>query len=236
LLDKEPNLCKKLFYFKEETMADYIASIDQGTSSTRCILFDHNGEIVSSHQLEHKQIYPQPGWVEHNPNEIWARTQDVVREAMNLAGAQPKDIIAIGVTNQRETTIVWDKETGKVYYNAIVWQDTRTADIVHELSQEGGQNRFSNKTGLPLATYFSGPKIKWILDNVEGVRQAAQDGRAIFGNVDTWIIWNLTGKHITDVTNASRTIHIFLKSCVFRVAFVLVFPFHHKFPYPNTRF
>jgi len=193
-------------------MSAYIASIDQGTSSTRCILFDHNGEIVSSHQLEHKQIYPQPGWVEHNPNEIWARTQDVIREAMNLAGAQPKDIIAIGVTNQRETTIVWDKETGKVFYNAIVWQDTRTADIVHKLSQEGGKNRFSIKTGLPLVTYFSGPKIKWILDNVEGVRQAAQNGRAIFGNIDTWIIWNLTGKHITDVTNASRTMLMDLKT------------------------
>jgi len=193
-------------------MAEYVASIDQGTTSTRCIIFNHSGEIVSSHQLEHKQIYPQPGWVEHNPNEIWARTQDVVHEAMMLAGAEPKDIVAIGITNQRETTVIWDKETGKVYYNAIVWQDTRTADIVNKLSQEGGQNRFSEKTGLPLVTYISGPKIKWILDNIEGVRQAAKDGRAIFGNIDTWIIWNLTGKHITDVTNASRTMLMDLRT------------------------
>ena len=193
-------------------MADFIASIDQGTSSTRCMIFNHSGEIISVHQLEHKQIYPKPGWVEHNPNEIWARTQDVVREAMGLAGLKPEDIAAIGVTNQRETTIVWDKNTGRVFHNAIVWQDTRTDKIVAELANDGGQNRFSSRVGLPLNTYFSGPKIKWILDNVPGVRQAAEEGSAIFGNIDTWIIWNLTGKHVTDVSNASRTMLMDLKT------------------------
>ena len=191
-------------------MAEYIASIDQGTTSTRCILFNKSGEIVGCHQLEHNQIYPQPGWVEHNPNEIWARTQDVIIEAMRSSGARAQDIAAVGVTNQRETTLVWDKLTGKVFYNAIVWQDTRTDRIIHELGEQGGQNRFQKKVGLPLATYFSGPKIKWILENVAGVREAANSGRAVFGNMDTWLIWNLTGgvdggRHVTDVTNASRT-------------------------------
>ncbi|RJQ41262.1 MAG: glycerol kinase [Anaerolineaceae bacterium] len=198
-------------------MADYIASIDQGTTSTRCMLFNVKGEVVGSHQLEHAQIYPQPGWVEHNPNEIWARTQDVIVEAMRNAGARAEDVAAIGVTNQRETTIVWDKTTGKIFYNAIVWQDTRTDKIIQELGQEGGQSRFQTQVGLPLATYFSGPKIKWILDNVDGVREAAQAGRAIFGNMDTWLIWNLTGGveggvHVTDVTNASRTMLMDLKT------------------------
>ena len=193
-------------------MADYLASIDQGTTSTRCMIFNRQGEPVGSHQLEHEQIFPKPGWVEHNPNEIWARTQDVVREAMQLAGAQPEDIAAVGVTNQRETTVVWDKVSGKIFYNAIVWQDTRTDAIITELAKEGGQERFQSRVGLPLATYFSGPKIKWILDNVEGVRQAAEAGRAIFGNMDTWLIWNLTGKHVTDVTNASRTMLMDLKT------------------------
>ena len=193
-------------------MAEFIASIDQGTSSTRCMIFNHSGEIISSHQLEHKQIYPQPGWVEHNPYEIWARTQDVIKEAMKLAGLRLEDIAAIGVTNQRETTVVWDKDSGKVFYNAIVWQDTRTDEIISELAKKGGQERFSKRVGLPLATYFSGPKIKWILDNVPEVRQAAEEGRAIFGNIDTWIIWNLTGQHVTDVTNASRTMLMDLKT------------------------
>ncbi len=198
-------------------MAEYIASIDQGTTSTRCILFNHGGEIISCHQLEHKQIYPQPGWVEHNPNEIWARTQDVIMEAMRNAGARAEDIIAIGITNQRETTIVWDKATGKIFYNAIVWQDTRTDKIIQELGKEGGQNRFQQKVGLPLATYFSGPKIKWILENVEGVKEAALAGKAVFGNMDTWLIWNLTGGvnggvHVTDVTNASRTMLMDLRT------------------------
>lgn len=191
-------------------MAKYVAAVDQGTTSTRCILFDHGGRVISSAQKEHEQIYPKPGWVEHNPMEIWERTQEVIREAVAQAGAKPGDIAAVGVTNQRETTIVWNKNTGEPYYNAIVWQDTRTKDICDELAKDGGQDRFRPKTGLPLATYFSGPKIQWILDNVEGVREAAEKGEAIFGNIDTWLIWWLTGgpkggAHVTDVTNASRT-------------------------------
>jgi glycerol kinase len=198
-------------------MAEYIASIDQGTTSTRCMIFNGKGEVMGSHQLEHIQIYPRPGWVEHNPNEIWARTQDVITEAMRNAGARAGDIAAIGVTNQRETTLMWDKTTGKILYNAIVWQDTRTDKIIQELAKEGGQNRFQQKVGLPLATYFSGPKIKWLLENVEGAQEAAQAGRAIFGNMDTWLIWNLTGGvnggvHVTDVTNASRTMLMDLKT------------------------
>lgn len=191
-------------------MAKYVAAVDQGTTSTRCMIFDHSGRVVSIAQKEHEQIYPKPGWVEHNPMEIWERTQEVVKEAVALAGAKPGDIAAVGVTNQRETTIVWNKNTGKPYYNAIVWQDTRTDRICNDLAKDGGQDRFRPKVGLPLATYFSGPKIKWILENVEGVRAAADRGEAIFGNIDTWEIWWLTGgpnggAHVTDVTNASRT-------------------------------
>ncbi len=193
-------------------MEKYLAAIDQGTTSTRCIIFNKKGQPLGSHQLEHEQIFPKPGWVEHNPNEIWARTQDVIREAMKLAGARPEDIAAVGVTNQRETTIVWDKVSGRVYCNAIVWQDTRTDAIIAELGKGYRQERFQKKVGLPLATYFSGPKIKWILDNVDGVRAAAEKGRAVFGNIDTWIIWNLTGEHVTDVTNASRTMLMDLKT------------------------
>jgi len=196
-------------------MPKYIAAIDQGTTSTRCIIFDHNGLIQAVTQEEHAQIYPQPGWVEHDPLEIWQRTQQVIRGV--LEGFSPKDIAAVGITNQRETTIVWDKRTGKPYYNAIVWQDTRTKSICDELSSNGGQDRFRPRVGLPLATYFSGPKIKWILDNVNGVRQAAESGKAIFGNIDTWIIWWLTGgpdggSHVTDVSNASRTMLMNLAS------------------------
>jgi glycerol kinase len=191
-------------------MSKFVAAIDQGTTSTRCMVFNHQGEPVGAHQLEHEQIYPQPGWVEHDPIEIWRNTEIVVREALRKAGAAAQDIAAIGITNQRETTLVWDRHSGQPLYNAIVWQDTRTDKIVNQLAQDGGPNRFRQKAGLPLATYFSGPKIKWILDNVEGARQAAQEGKAIFGNIDTWLIWNLTGgvkggKHVTDVTNASRT-------------------------------
>ena len=198
-------------------MAEYIASIDQGTTSTRCILFNHSGQIVSSHQMEHEQIYPKPGWVEHDPLEIWDRCQDVIKGALLNAGATADDIAAVGITNQRETTIVWDKETGKPFYNAIVWQDTRTDKIIAKFAEVSGQNRFQERVGLPLATYFSGPKVRWILDNVEGVREAAEQGRAIFGNIDTWVIWNLTGGvdgglHITDVTNASRTMLMDLKT------------------------
>jgi len=174
------------------------------------MLFTHDGQVVSVHQLEHEQIYPKPGWVEHNPMEIWERTQQVVRGALEKADAKPGDIAAIGVTNQRETTIVWNPKTGEPYYNAIVWQDTRTADICNALAADGGQDRFRPKVGLPLATYFSGPKIKWILDNVPGVREAAEKGEAVFGNIDTWVIWWITGgpnggAHVTDVSNASRT-------------------------------
>ncbi len=191
-------------------MAKYAAAVDQGTTSTRCMVFDHDGLVVSVDQKEHEQIYPQAGWVEHNPMEIWDRTQDVVKGAVAKAGAKPGDISAIGVTNQRETTVVWDKNTGKPYYNAIVWQCTRTKDICDALARDGGQDRFRPQVGLPLATYFSGPKIKWILDNVDGVRKAAEKGDAIFGNIDTWEIWWLTGgpkggAHVTDVSNASRT-------------------------------
>jgi glycerol kinase len=187
-------------------MPKYIASVDQGTTSTRCILFDHGGNIVSMDQEEHRQIYPQPGWVEHDALEIWAHIEGVIACALEKAGLTAKDIAAVGITNQRETTVVWDKATGKPVYNAIVWQDTRTDEICHELAKEGGQDRLRSKTGLPLATYFSGPKIKWILDNVPGVREKAEAGELLFGTMDSWVIWNLTGKHVTDVTNASRTL------------------------------
>jgi len=194
-------------------MAKYVAAIDQGTTSTRCMIFNYAGEPVGSHQLEHEQIFPKPGWVEHDPLEIWARTQDVVKGAMQDAGAAAADIAAVGITNQRETTVVWDKNTGKPYYNAIVWQDTRTDKICNALAKEGGQDRFRDKVGLPLATYFSGPKIKWILENVDGVREAAEKGDAIFCNLDTYVIWNVTGgSHVTDVTNASRTMLMDLKT------------------------
>jgi glycerol kinase len=187
-------------------MPKYVAAIDQGTTSTRCILFDHAGEIVSVNQKEHRQIYPQPGWVEHNALEIWERTQEVVREALAGSGTDSSDLAAVGITNQRETTLIWDKATGKPVYNAIVWQDTRTDAICNELAKAGGQDRLRAKTGLPLATYFSGPKIKWVLDHVPGTGKRAEQGELLFGNMDSWIIWNLTGKHVTDVTNASRTL------------------------------
>jgi glycerol kinase len=191
-------------------MAKYAAAVDQGTTSTRCMIFDHSGAVVSVDQKEHEQIYPKPGWVEHDPKEIWERTKEVVKGAVEKAGAKPGDIAAVGVTNQRETTVVWNKNTGEPYYNAIVWQDTRTDKICNALAEDGGQDRFRAKVGLPLATYFSGPKIKWILENVDGVREAAEAGDAIFGNIDTFEIWWLTGgpdggAHVTDVSNASRT-------------------------------
>jgi glycerol kinase len=191
-------------------MAKYAAAVDQGTTSTRFMIFDHGGKVVEVDQREHEQIYPKPGWVEHNPMEIWTRTQEVIQEALSKSKIDPKEIAAVGVTNQRETTVVWDKATGKPVYNAIVWQDTRTDQICNELAKSGGQDRFRPKVGLPLATYFSGPKIKWILDNIEGVRAKAEKGEVLFGNIDTWVIWNLTGGpnggvHVTDVSNASRT-------------------------------
>jgi glycerol kinase len=194
-------------------MAQYVAAIDQGTTSTRCMIFNHGGEVVSAARMEHRQIYPRAGWVEHNPLEIWARAQDVVRDAMEQGSVAAGDLAAIGITNQRETTVVWDRNTGKPYHNAIVWQDTRTDRICNALAQEGGQDRFRAEVGLPLATYFSGPKIRWLLDNVDGLRAAAERGDALFGNIDTWLIWNLTGgAHVTDVTNASRTMLMNLKT------------------------
>ena len=191
-------------------MQKYIASIDQGTTSTRCLIFDHKGDLLAISQAEHRQIYLQPGWVEHRPIEIWNRTQEVILAACKQAHIQPGDLAAVGVTNQRETTIVWDKKTGVPYYNAIVWQDTRTKEICDRVISAGCQEYICYSTGLPVTTYFSGPKIKWIIDNIEGVSKAVNDGNAIFGNVDTWLIWWLTGgpdggAYITDVTNASRT-------------------------------
>lgn len=186
-------------------MSKYIAAIDQGTTSTRCMIFDHGGNVVAASQKEHRQIYPKPGWVEHDPLEIWQRTQEVIADALQKGKLSFKNILAVGITNQRETTVLWDKETGKPIYNAIVWQDTRTDSTIHEFARDGGQDRLRAKTGLPLATYFSGPKIKWILDNVEGAREKAENRNVLFGNIDTWLLWNLTGQHITDVTNASRT-------------------------------
>jgi len=191
-------------------MAKYAAAVDQGTTSTRFMIFDHSGKVVGVFQKEHEQIFPKPGWVEHNPMEIWERTQEVIKGGLKKSGVSPKDIAAVGVTNQRETTVVWEKATGKPVYNAIVWQDTRTDKICDELAKDGGQDRFRSKVGLPLATYFSGPKIKWILDNVPGIREKAEKGEVLFGNIDSWVIWNLTGGtkggvHVTDVTNASRT-------------------------------
>jgi len=192
-------------------VSKYAASIDQGTTSTRFMVFDLHGEVVALEQREHQQFYPQPGWVEHDPLEIWQRTREVITTALNKFRIDPQDIVALGITNQRETTLVWNRKTGKPYYPAIVWQDTRTASICASLAEEGGQDRFRDRTGLPLATYFSGPKLKWILDNIPGVREDALKGEAIFGTVDTWLIWNLTGGpagglHLTDVTNASRTL------------------------------
>ena len=191
-------------------MASYIGAIDQGTTSSRFIVFDQFGRIVSSAQREHEQIYPKPGWVEHDPEEIWRRTDGVIREAMEARGLLPEHLAAIGITNQRETTVVWHKKSGKPVYNAIVWQDTRVAPAVAEFAAFGGQDRYRARTGLPLATYFSGLKIRWILESVAGARAQAEAGDLLFGNIDTFLIWHLTGGthggvHVTDVTNASRT-------------------------------
>ena len=191
-------------------MSVYLGAIDQGTTSTRFIVFDRTGRIVSVAQKEHEQIYPKPGWVEHDPEEIWRRTQEVIADAMQQRGFRPKDLAGIGITNQRETTVLWNRKTGRAVYNAIVWQDTRVEDYVAEFSRDGGQDRFRDKTGLPLATYFSGLKIRWILNNVNGARELAEAGDLFFGNIDSYMVWKLTGGtnggiHITDVTNASRT-------------------------------
>src|SRR5436305_14504215 len=191
-------------------MAKYAIALDQGTTSSRAMVFNHEGKVVAVSQKEHEQIYPKPGWVEHDAKEIWARCQEVIDEAVEKAGASVDDIAALGITNQRETTLVWDRNTGEPVHNAIVWQDTRTDKLCAELEKEGGQDRFRLKTGLPIATYFSGPKVRWILDNVDGAQEKADAGDLCFGNMDTWCIWNLTGGtdgglHITDVSNASRT-------------------------------
>ena len=191
-------------------MAKYAAALDQGTTSSRAMIFNHEGRVVSVAQKEHEQIFPKPGWVEHDAKEIWARSQEVLDEALKAADASADDIAGLGITNQRETALVWDRNTGEPVHNALVWQDTRTDALVDELSADGGQDRFRAKSGLPLATYFSGPKVRWILDNVDGAREKAEAGDLIFGNMDTWLLWNLTGGvdgglHYTDVTNASRT-------------------------------
>ncbi len=193
-------------------MGQYVAAIDQGTTSSRCIIFDAGGAIVAIDQKEHRQIFPRPGWVEHDAAEIWTNVQAVTKGALAKLSITPKDLVAVGITNQRETTLLWDKATGKPVHNAIVWQDTRTDRLVRELGGEAGQERFRELCGLPLATYFSGPKIRWLLDNVPGVRERAERGEVLFGTMDSWLIWNLTGRHVTDVTNASRTMLMNLRT------------------------
>ncbi len=198
-------------------MADYVLAIDQGTTSSRAIIFDKAGSIVSTGQLEHEQIFPKAGWVEHDPAEIWRNTGEVIGQALGKANLTRHDIAAVGITNQRETAVVWDRTTGEPVYNAIVWQDTRTQAIVDRLAADGGVERFKEQVGLPLATYFSGTKIVWILENVPGAREKAEAGDLLFGTTDTWVLWNLTGGveggvHATDVTNASRTMFMDLET------------------------
>ena len=198
-------------------MGNYVLAIDQGTTSSRAIIFDKSGSIVSTGQLEHEQIFPQAGWVEHNPKEIWDNVREVIGQALSKANLTRHDIEAVGITNQRETAVVWDKTTGEPVYNAIVWQDTRTQPIVDRLAADGGVERFKQKVGLPLATYFSGTKIVWILENVDGAREKAEAGDLLFGTTDSWVLWNLTGGvdggvHATDVTNASRTMFMDLET------------------------
>ena len=195
----------------------FVIAIDQGTTSSRAIVFNHAGEVHSVGQKEHEQIFPAAGWVEHDPAEIWTNVREVIGQALSKANLTRHDIEVVGITNQRETTVVWDKNTGEAVYNAIVWQDTRTQDIVDELAGDGGLERYKQTVGLPLATYFSGTKIKWILDNVEGARERAEAGDLLFGTTDSWVLWNLTGGvdggvHVTDVTNASRTLFMDLKT------------------------
>ncbi len=187
--------------------ARFVGAIDQGTTSTRFLLFDRQGRIAGAHQREHRQHYPQPGWVEHDPEEIWRRTEEVIAGALRQAGLSAADLAAVGITNQRETTVLWDRKSGRPVSPAIVWQDTRTAGLCEALAREGGRDRFRPQTGLPLATYFSGPKIRWLLDTVPGLQRRAEKGEILFGTMDTWLIWNLTGgAHVTDPTNASRTL------------------------------
>ncbi len=208
-------------------MQKYVGAIDQGTTSTRFIVFDHSGAEVAIEQVEHRQIYPRPGWVEHDPLEILARCREVIRGGLARAGIGAGDLAAVGIANQRETTVVWDRRTGQPVYNAIVWQDTRTDGFIAELARDGGQDRFRSRVGLPLATYFSGPKIRWVLDNVPGARARAEAGDLLFGTIDSWVMWNLTGGaagagtgsarsadgvHVTDVSNASRSMLMNLRT------------------------
>ncbi|MBU6356715.1 MAG: glycerol kinase GlpK [Rhodospirillales bacterium] len=199
-------------------MSRYVGAIDQGTTSSRFIVFDKGGNIVSVAQKEHRQIYPKPGWVEHDPMEILSNTNEVIGAALARANLTASDLAAVGITNQRETTLLWDRKTGQPLCNALVWMDTRTDQLVQQFTRDGGQDRFRAKTGLPLATYFAGLKLRWILDNVEGAKAKAEAGDALFGTVDSWLTWNLTGgvnggHHVTDVTNASRTMLIDLATC-----------------------
>lgn len=192
-------------------MAKYIGALDLGTTSNRFMVFDQRGRIIGFDQMEHAQIFPQPGWVEHDPMEIWRNSQSVIKGALGKTGIGGEDLAAIGITNQRETVVLWDKKSGRPLYNAIVWQCTRSDDICRRLAAEHGQDRFREKTGLPVATYFSGPKVRWILDEVPEARAAADKGTALFGTIESWVIWWLTGgpdrgAHVTDVTNASRTL------------------------------
>jgi len=186
-------------------MSRYIGAIDQGTTSTRFIVFDRSGEAITIAQREHRQIFPQPGWIEHDPLEIWGNTQSVVAEALHDGGIAAGDLAAVGITNQRETTLLWDRASGVPAYNALVWQDTRVDPLVAEFARSGGQDRFRDVTGLPLASYFSALKLRWLMDNVPDVRRRAEMGELLFGTIDSWLMWNLTGQHVTDVTNASRT-------------------------------
>jgi glycerol kinase len=183
----------------------FIASVDQGTASSRCLIFDRGARVVSVKQIEHHHIFPRPGWVEHDPEEIWRNVLGVINGALESAQLQPSDLHALGIANQRETTVLWERDTGKPVHNAINWQDTRTDRIIRELARDGGQDRFKERCGLPLATYFSGPKITWLLDSQPGLRERAEQGEVIFGTMDSWLIWKLTGRHVTDPTNASRT-------------------------------
>jgi glycerol kinase len=183
----------------------YVVAIDQGTASSRCMVFDRSARIVSVAQKEHQHLFPRPGWVEHDPEEIWRNVEEVVQGALDKAQLKSSDLVALGIANQRESTLVWERESGAPVHNAINWQDTRTAALVRELGGEAGQDRFRERSGLPLATYFSGPKIRWLLDTVPGLRERAEAGEALFGTMDSWLIWKLTGRHLTDVTNASRT-------------------------------
>ena len=188
-----------------ERMARYIGAIDQGTTSSRFIVFDREGNTVASAQREHRQIFPRPGWVEHDPIEIWRNTCAVIGEALRAGHLTPRDLAAVGITNQRETTVLWDRATGEPVHNALVWQDTRVDPLVAEFARDGGQDRFRAQTGLPLASYFSALKLRWLLDNVPDARRRAEAGELMFGTIDAWLAWRLTGAHVTDVTNASRT-------------------------------